>query len=159
VPRIGITGHTNLSAATGRLVAAGIRAELVPHSVGLTGVTCLARGADQIFARVVLELGGDLEVVLPAEDYRARKVSADNVAEFDEILAMARAIRTMPFAHSGGNAYQAASEHMLSTVDSLIAVWDGRPAGGHGGTADVVAAAQRLGVPVTVMWPPGAERS
>jgi hypothetical protein len=159
VPRIGITGHTNLSAATVPLVAAGIRAELARHSVGLTGVTCLARGADQIFARVVLELGGDLEVVLPAEDYRVRKVSADNAAEFDELHAMARAIRTMPFAHSDGNAYQAASEHLLSTVDWLIAVWDGRPAGGHGGTADVVAAAHRLGIPVTVMWPQGAERS
>jgi len=159
VPRIGITGHTNLSAATVLLVAAGIREVLAPHSVGLTGVTCLARGADQIFARVVLELGGVIEVVLPAHDYRARKVSADNAAEFDEILTLARAIRTMPFAHSDGAAYQAASEHMLSTVDSLIAVWDGRPAGGYGGTADVVAAARESGMAVTVIWPPGAERS
>jgi hypothetical protein len=159
VPRIGITGHTNLSVATVPLVAADIRAVLAPHSVDLTGVTCLARGADQIFARVVLELGGAIEVVLPAHDYRARKVSADNAAEFDEMLAMARAIRTMPFAHSDGNAYQAASEHVMSTVDSLIAVWDGRPAGGYGGTADVVAAAGRSGVAVTVIWPDGAERS
>ncbi len=159
MPRIGITGHTNLSAATVPLVEAGIRAVLSAHSVDLTGVTCLARGADQIFARVVLELGGAIEVVLPARDYRARKVSADNAADFDEMLAMAHAIRTMPFAHSDGNAYQAASEHMLSTVDSLIAVWDGRPAGGYGGTADVVAAARRSGIAVTVVWPPGSERS
>jgi hypothetical protein len=159
VPRIGITGHTNLSAGTGPLVAAGIRVVLAPNSVDLTGVTCLARGADQIFARVVLELGGAIEVVLPAQDYRARKVSADNAAEFDELLTMACAIRTMPFVHSDGNAYQAASEQMLSTVDSLVAVWDGAPAGGYGGTADVVAAARRSGIAVTVIWPSGAERS
>jgi hypothetical protein len=158
VPRIGITGHTNLSAATMSLVESGIRVALTPHSVDLTGVTCLAKGADQIFARVVLDLGGEIEVVLPAADYRARKVNADNATEFDNILARACAIHTMPFAHSDGRAYQAASEYLLSTVDRLLAVWDGKSAGGYGGTADVVAAARRLGKAVTVIWPDGAER-
>lgn len=36
------------------------------HLAWSAGVTCLARGADQIFARVVLDLGGTVEVVLPA---------------------------------------------------------------------------------------------
>jgi hypothetical protein len=158
VPRVGVTGHTNLSVATVPLVVAAIRAELEPMRAGLTGVTCLARGADQLFARIVVELGGRLEVVLPAPDYRARKVSADNLAEFDALLAAASAVHTMAFERSGGPSYQAASEHMLSTVDLLVAVWDGRPAAGHGGTADAVAAARATGVAVTVIWPEGAAR-
>jgi hypothetical protein len=42
--------------------------------------------------------------------------------------------------------------------DVLLAVWDGRPARGFGGTGDVVAYARRRGVPVEVVWPRGAER-
>lgn len=121
-------------------------------------MTCLARGADQVFARVVLDLGGSVEVVLPAVDYRARKVKPDNAAEFDELINKAATVRAMPFARSNSDAYLGASEHILSTVDVLVAVWDGQPSGGHGGTADVVAAARKRGLPVTLVWPNGAER-
>jgi hypothetical protein len=69
LPRIGVTGHTNLTADTVPLVADGILAVLAGYPVpDLVGVTCLARGADQVFARAVLDLGGTLEVVLPAAD-------------------------------------------------------------------------------------------
>lgn len=40
----------------------------------------------------------------------------------------------------------------------LLAVWDGQPARGHGGTAGVVAYARKRGVPVEVIWPEGAAR-
>lgn len=47
---------------------------------------------------------------------------------------------------------------VLDTVDRMIAVWDGQPAGGHGGTADVVEAARERGLPVTVVGPEGTTR-
>ncbi len=47
---------------------------------------------------------------------------------------------------------------MLDRADELWAVWDGEPARGPGGTADVVAHARGRGVPVRVVWPPGARR-
>jgi hypothetical protein len=37
----------------------------------VTGLSCLADGADQIFARAVTDLGGKLEVIIPASEYRA----------------------------------------------------------------------------------------
>ncbi|MEU0537058.1 hypothetical protein ABZ282_41770 [Amycolatopsis tolypomycina] len=156
--RIGITGHTNLTDATAELVAAELRKILADQPDRLVGVTCLARGADQVFARVVLELDGALEVVLPAADYRERKVEPGNVADFDSLIAVA-SVRTMPFAESNGDAYMAASEHVLSIVDKVVAVWDGGPSGGHGGTADVVGAARARGLDVTVVWPERAARS
>jgi hypothetical protein len=159
VPRIGISGHSNLTTATAPLVATGIRTALEQYpSDDLVGVTCLARGADQIFARVVLEYGGAVEVVLPAADYRDRKVKPDNAHDFDELIGKAVDVHTMPFAESNRDAYMAASEHVLSTINALVAVWDGGPSGGYGGTADVVDAAQKRGLPVTVVWPDGAER-
>ena len=47
---------------------------------------------------------------------------------------------------------------MLRHADELWAVWDGKPARGYGGTADVVACARENGVPVRVIWPAGARR-
>ncbi|WP_410575564.1 hypothetical protein [Amycolatopsis sp. cmx-4-61] len=155
--RIGITGHSNLTEATAELVAGELRELLKEQRDDLVGVTCLARGADQVFARVVLELGGTLEVVLPAADYRERKVKPDNAAEFDNLIANA-SVHTMPFTESNRDAYMAASEHVLSIVDKMVAVWDGGPSGGHGGTADVVDAARERGLGVTVVWPEHAAR-
>lgn len=157
MPRIGITGHSNLSADTTPLIASALRHALAEHE-DLVGVTCLARGADQVFARVVLDLGGRIEVVLPATDYRERKVKPDNAVEFDTLIDKTSHVHTMPFPTSDREAYMAASEHVLTTVDSMIAVWDGKPSGGHGGTADVVTAARERGIPVTVVWPEGAKR-
>lgn len=159
MPRIGITGHSNLTARSVPLVAEAIRTVLAEQDAAeLVGVTCLARGADQVFARVVLDAGGTLEVVLPAADYRERKVKPHNAAEFDELIGKAAEVQVMPFAESNRDAYMAASEHVLATVAALVAVWDGQPSGGHGGTGDVVAAARERGIPVTVVWPPGAAR-
>lgn len=156
--RIGITGHTNLTAATSRLVSESLETELARHGGDVVGLSCLARGADQIFARVVLNGGGTLEVVLPAADYRERKVRPDNLAAFDELIAAATTVRTMPFAESNPDAYMAAGERVLDSADAILAVWDGQEAAGYGGTADVVRAARKRGLPVTVVWPESAER-
>jgi hypothetical protein len=50
------------------------------------------------------------------------------------------------------------SSAMLDQGERLFAVWDGKPARGYGGTADVVAEARHWGIPVTVIWPDGASR-
>ena len=47
---------------------------------------------------------------------------------------------------------------MLGTIDELVAVWDGGPGTGKGGTTEVVAEARTRGIPVTVIWPDGAAR-
>lgn len=156
--RIGITGHSNLSTDTVPLVAAVLRSLLTDTPPPIVGVSCLARGADQVFARAVLDLGGELEVVLPASDYRERKVNLSDAADFDELLGKTSTITTMPFAESNRHAYMAASEHVLATVDCMVAVWDGHPSDGHGGTGDVVATARERGLPVTVIWPDGSNR-
>jgi hypothetical protein len=54
--------------------------------------------------------------------------------------------------------FMAASMFMLRRVDELFAVWDGLPARGFAGTADVVAHARRRGIEVCVLWPPGSRR-
>lgn len=155
--RIGVTGHVRLVDGTDRLVFDALTAALRRYAgAGLHGITCLAQGTDQIFARAVLALGGTFEAILPARDYRARMVDPTG---FDELLGAAVGVQVLPYARSGRPAYLAASRAMLTRCDLLLAVWDGQPTRGRGDTADVVATARSQGVPVTVLWPAGAARS
>ncbi|MDT0329934.1 hypothetical protein [Nocardiopsis lambiniae] len=158
--RIGITGHCDLGEDTSALVRRALDRELAGFAGGpdLVGVSCLARGADQIFAEAVWDARGTLEVVLPSVDYRETRVSAENLHRFDGLLMRAAAVRFMPFRTAGEEAYAAANTAVLARVRRLFAVWDGRPGHGGGGTADAVAAARRAGVPVHVIWPEGAVR-
>jgi hypothetical protein len=156
--RVGITGHADLAPDLVCAITAALRQILAQAGAPLVGVTCLARGADQLFARQVLDLGGQIEVIVPAADYRDRKVSADNLTEFDELIAKAAQVRVMPRERSDRTAYQAASEAMLASVDEMIAVWDGRPADAPGGTGDVVRIARKRNLPLTVVWPDCAPR-
>jgi hypothetical protein len=111
VTRVGITGHTNLSPETSALVRSAIRDVLNPYADnGLEGVSCLARGSDSIFAEVVLELGGSLEVIVPSADYRERKVEPDHAAQFDALIRRAVRVRTTPHARASRAAYEAANE-------------------------------------------------
>ena len=154
--RVGITGHSNLVPTCIPLVRKGILDVLGQVPTPVVGVTCLAPGADQVFARAVLDSGGEVEVVLPALDYRDR-LKPHQVDEYDELRSRATVVSVLPLQFSGRTAYVAANQRMLAGVDLLIAVWDGQP-GGRGGTGEVVEEAQASGVPVEVVWPDGAKR-
>ena len=156
--RVGFTGHSNLTTDAEPVIANALEKVFADIAGPVVGVTCLARGADQIGAQVVLELGGAVEVILPAEDYRERKVKPDKRETFESLIRQATTVRVLPFETSSRAAYMAASETLLREVEHLVAVWDGQPSYGHGGTGDVVAAARERGVPVTVVWPDGAQR-
>ena len=96
--RIGITGHMNLTPETQSLIQENLRELLAPvAATGLVGVSCIAEGADSIFARVVLDLGGQLEVILPAESYRLQKVGQIASAHLDELLDQACEVHVMSF--------------------------------------------------------------
>ena len=156
--RVAVSGHRDLPAGTVRLVDEAIRLALSDHAVEVTGLSCLADGADQIFARAVLDLGGDIEAVVPAEQYR-NGLPAHAHGEYDRLLAKAVAVHRLPFTESTSEAHMAASELMIGEADELFAVWDCKPARGDGGTADVVAYARERGLPVRVIWPDGARRN
>ncbi|GAA4681978.1 hypothetical protein [Phytohabitans rumicis] len=156
---IGVTGHVHLSEPTEglifRAVTAALRecADSPPH-----GITCLALGADQIFARAIVALGGTFEAVLPSHDYREQVVAAQDRDSFDALLAQASKVLVMPAHCSGRPAYVAASKYMLSRSAMLFAIWDGQPTRSVGDTAHVVSLAEASGLPVKVLWPAGAGR-
>lgn len=155
--RLGITGHRGLPPATARLVNDALRDALAEYGAGITGVTSLADGADQLFARAVLDQGGSIEVIVPATQYRADLPAATH-AEYDDLLSHASRVHRLGFVESTSEAHMAASELMISMISELVAIWDQQPARGYGGTADVVAYARDQGRPVRVIWPDGASR-
>ena len=148
--RIAISGHRCLPAPTERLVDQAIRPALAERAPDVTGLSCLADGADQIFARAVTDLGGTLEAVIPAAEYR-EKLPEDSHRGYDDLFARAAAVDRLPFTESTPESHMAASRLMVDEADELHAVRDGKPARAYGGTADVVAYARERGIPVRVI--------
>ena len=114
-------------------------------------ISALAEGADRLAAREAIRLGAELDVVLPfpREDYE--KDFPDAVADFRELLSMARVFTLDGFRDGGAaqtESYEAAGRFVVGNCDLLLAVWDGARARGRGGTAEIVSYAIRVGVPV-----------
>ena len=116
----------------------------------LVGMSGLAAGADMLFARALLELGGRLEVVLASRSF-ASSLPAHARGEFRRLLSRAGRVDVVGGGRPGPGAYAAAGRAMLSRAGVLIAVWDGGPSRGRGGTADLVASARAHGIRVRVI--------
>jgi len=157
VSRVGVTGHQDLSPKTQQLVSDALLALLEPDTC-LVGLTSLANGADQIFARIVLELDGKIHAVVPSEAYGRAFPDEGSRAMYRSLLARASAVTLLPYPHPSEEAFVAAGRFIVDRSEKLVAIWDGAPAHGLGGTADIVGYANRLGVPVVVIWPEGASR-
>jgi len=73
VTRLGITGHQFIPEAAQGFVSETLDVEIrVASRCGrLCGITSLAAGADQLFAELILHVGGSLHVVVPCEQYEA----------------------------------------------------------------------------------------
>jgi hypothetical protein len=155
--RVAVTGHRDLAEPTCRLVSAAIATQLGRFG-SIDGITALAEGADQLFAEQVLKAGGALTAVIPSAHYGRSFETIAGAATYRRLRAQAREVIELPFSAPSEDAYWAAGQRIVGLAEVLLAVWDGTPSRGVGGTADVVAFAGERGVPTTVVWPPGARR-
>ncbi len=154
--RLAITGHRGLPTATADLVDGELR-HLIGTYSDLVGISCLADGADALFAQAVLDHGGSVLAIVPATHYRDG-LPEDYRPIYDDLFQRAADVVQLQHVESTEQAHMDASDAMLGMADELVAVWDGNPARGFGGTADVVHAARQRNVPVRVVWPAGASR-
>lgn len=155
--RVGVTGHRSIDDPEG--VGAAVRDALArvrerfagTQAIRLEAVSPLAEGADRIVAHAVLaEPGAALTVPLPfpADDYAADFAAPASKAEFKELLALATRVEVLPPAASRDAGYERAGRWVVEHSDVLLALWDGAPARGPGGTAAIVAYARERGLPV-----------
>jgi hypothetical protein len=142
--RIGVTGHQRLAHASAwDWVRSELTALLRRGAGPLVGISSLAAGTDQIFADLVLRHGGALEVVIPFPGYAEKFLRQSDQREYERLLRAASLVETLRRDGSDEEAYMEAGKRVVNASDLLVAVWDGRPAAGLGGTADVVEYAAR----------------
>ena len=142
------THASDLHAANYEFFAAG-PARLILHS-------SLADGTDRIAAAIALDLGFELHAILPFEAARYRLDMADDRARerFDDLLGKATHVLELPGGPDDAlEPYVMAGLATTSHSDFLIAVWDGLPSRGAGGTADVVRFAAEMARPLVHMAP------
>jgi len=128
----------------------------------------LAEGSDRVVARAVLGCpNARLDAVLPLvlEDYLADFASEESRKEFEELFSRSRrpvSLRTRRIEddrHDPGDqadlrreAYTKVGQYVVDHCDVLIAVWDGEPSRGRGGTAETVEYAIRQHRRVIQVW-------
>ncbi|MEU8976461.1 hypothetical protein AB0D11_46200 [Streptomyces monashensis] len=156
--RVGITGHRALGPDVEERVHALLDEAVNGFDAAeLVAVSCIADGPDSWFAEAVLKHGGRLDAVIPATDYRENLPDWHHPV-YDRLLSHAADVHETGMTESTSQAHQAGSEILVGLVDELLAAWDAKPARSYGGTADVVAYAERTGIPVRVLWPQDATR-
>jgi len=112
-----------------------------------------------MFAEEVLRQGGPLTAVIPCKDYERAFQTTEARAAYDRLRKEAVEVIELPYPAPAEKAYWAAGRRVVDLADEILAVWDGEPSGGLGGTADVVAYARCHDVPVSVIWPDGSSRA
>lgn len=154
MPRIGVTGHQRLvDPSDWPWVDAEINRILSGTPPPLTGFTSLAIGADQVFAEAVLRNRGDLMVILPFTGYELVFTEALDKQRFLDLIERASSVEILEGKENEEEAYLCAGKRVVDESDWVIAVWDGEPAAGRGGTADIVRYALSRRKPVIHMNP------
>lgn len=174
--RFGITGHRTLhdipalSSSLNDFLNTGYLEAFMPEARRATNtatntlitfsiISPLAEGADRLVANVVLKRGGVLEALLPMpiEEYEKDFETVESKREFRELLAQSHRVKVtecgVPLDDPDyrQNAYLRVGEETVARCDILIALWDGEPARGVGGTADIVALALKQNKPVFIV--------
>lgn len=147
--RIGITGHRNLGdeamvAFVAEQVAHILERAEAKYNGQLVALSALAEGADQLFAEAALTRGILLEVVIPFANYADDFSPGPTCAHYEWLLSCAKIVHHLPYTERSDEAYLAGGQWIVEHSDLLVAVWNGRPAAGKGGTGDVVRFAQRV---------------
>ncbi len=151
--RVGVTGHRFL-AEVPRLRAAIERALDIVRALHpdreLAVISPLAEGADRLVAQAALAGGARLiaPLPLPEEDYLTDFATDRSKQEFRALLEQATSVPVLPQTASRDEAYEQAGQYVLDESDVLIAIWDGAPSRGQGGTAEIVERALSRGMPV-----------
>ena len=152
--RIGITGHRRiykpekvievLTNAIGQWPA---RLQSGPFIV----LSSLAEGADQLIAGYILKFFQSKLIVplpLPVDDYLQDFKSQKARDSFLHLFNLAAETYASAQSNHRPECYLEAGRYIVENCDLLIAVWNGLPARGVGGTAEIVSLARARKLPI-----------
>lgn len=133
-----------------------------------TIVTPLAEGADRLIAKEVLKFPeSEIEVVLPfaRDDYIQDFKTEESQQAFEEFYRKSQnpivlknnlsagTLSAIERTKARSKAYEDVGRYVVTHCDVLIALWDGRPSRGRGGTAEIAAFARKSKCPLIVITP------
>lgn len=136
---------------SGRALFEAERHSFAGTSPRLRFVSPIADGADQIAAEVALELGWELQAILPfaRSAYRSSLANHGARERFDELIDKAACLLELPGDPAESlDAYVMTGRATVAHCDVLVAVWDGLPPRGRGGTGEVVQLALTRGTAI-----------
>lgn len=163
---VAVTGHCKLGSA---MITCFVEATCLDvlsrlqeqHAGNLQALSAVAIGADTIFADAAIQLDIPLSVVLAADDIIGDYPSLVDRKRFSRLCGLGQ-VHRLPFSARCDAAYVALGQYLVNTCDILVAIWNGQPAAGPGGTGDVVTYARARARPIihidtsaaTVRYPP-----
>lgn len=140
---IGVSGHQRRPEMPWHWIERTLRHELNQLQRPWSGYSALAEGTDQIFGALVIEFGQTLNAIIPCEKYESF-LSGPSLFTYQKLL---RRSQQIPLRLTGDlqQVFFDASRFIVDNATVMFIVWDGKPAQGLGGTADVFAYSRQKG--------------
>ena len=142
---VGITGHRSLAAIDGLVESIETVLDQIEQqwpALPFTALSSLAEGSDRLVVRCILARpNAKLVVPLPMaeEEYLRDFTSQHSKDEFRALLAQTHTTIRFPPAPTRPAAYEMAGRYIIDHCQVLVALWNGEPPQGEGGTGAVVA--------------------
>ena len=151
---VGFSGHRQFerpadAVAAIRKALASLRQDGSGEWIALSSV---AVGGDTLFAKEALAMGLPWHALLPLPQAEFRSdFSPEDWVGAEELITKAEAVRVIAENGSREDAYLDCGMETVNECDVLLVLWDGEPARGKGGTADVIEYARELGKPLVLI--------
>lgn len=148
---IGFTGHRALADECGfrELIYEFLEKHKVSASGPVYGISSVAAGGDLLFAESCVQLSLPLRILLPLPLEEFRKDFDDaSWSRAEEVLKQAASVETVRASRSREESYYECGVETAQQCRILLALWNGKPSQGLGGTGDIVSLAKSLGKPV-----------
>jgi 8-oxo-dGTP pyrophosphatase MutT (NUDIX family) len=146
VLRLGVSGHQQLgNAATYDFVSQQFRKLLVSFQQRKQDIllySALAKGADQLFVQIGLDLGIPVEIVIPCAEYETIFTTDAERNEYKRLLSLCQHVHYLPAQACSDDAFLAAGRWIVDHSNLVILAWNGLPPRGRGGTGDIASYAR-----------------
>lgn len=135
--RVGITGHQHRDGIDWEWARSEIDA-FFKKERPVQAFSCLAAGADQLFVEVALENNVPVVAIIPSIEYELEFTEDGKREAYHALLARCTSIVLDDQDGDREQGFLEAGYRVVHESDVVIAVWDGKPSAGLGGTGDVV---------------------
>lgn len=107
-------------------------------------ISAISKGADSLFAQRALELGIELESIIPFSEFGSDFHSEETYERYMSIKRSSNVKHHLAFTERDEAAYKKSMELVVFKSDIIIAVWNGKEVGSKGGTWEAVCLCKKL---------------